>query len=87
VALDVKERVLRCCFLTINAEAGDYELKVLQDVYGPLRNSEFDESGTVGGLKCVIGVLDGKFLKVTGAPDPAIFRIDRQRATHFGKLA
>jgi hypothetical protein len=87
IALDAKERVLRCCFLIINAESAEYELIVLQDVYGPLRGTEFDESGTVGGLRCVVGVLDGQFLKVTGVPEASIFRMDRQRAIHYGRFA
>jgi hypothetical protein len=86
VALDGKENVLRCCFLSVNAESSEYELTVLLDVYSPVRSTEFDVQGTVGGLKCVIGIFDHEFLKVTGTPDANIFRTDRQKAMHFGRL-
>lgn len=87
VAFDGKENVLRCCLLTVNGETSEYELTVLLDVYGPLRSTEFDVSGTVGGLRCVIGIFDREFYKVTGNPDPQVFRTDRQKALHFGRIA
>jgi hypothetical protein len=87
VAFDSEENVLRCCFLAINGETAEYELTVLRDVYGPLRSTEFDQSGTVGGLRCVIGIFDHEFFKVTGTPDPLVFRIDRERAIHYGRIA
>jgi hypothetical protein len=87
VALDGKENVLRCCFLVVNGETSEYELTVLLDVFGPLRSTEFDLSGTVGGLRCVIGIFDHEFCKVTGTPDPHVFRTDRKKAIHFGRIA
>jgi hypothetical protein len=87
VVLDGQENVLRCCFLAVNGETSEYELTVLLDVYGPLRSTEFDLSGTVGGLRCVIGIFDHQFYKVTGTPDPLVFRTDRQKAIHFGRTA
>ena len=87
VALDGKENVLRCCFLAVNSETSEYALTVLLDVYGPVRSTEFDLQGAVGGLKCVIGIFDHEFLKVTGTPDANIFRIDRQKAMHFGHIS
>ena len=87
IALDGKENVLRCCFLAVNAETSEYELTVLQSVYGPLHATEFDQSGTVGGLRCVIGIFDHEFYKVTGTPDPLVFRTDREKAIHFGRIA
>jgi hypothetical protein len=87
VALDGKENVLRCGFLAVNAETSEYALTVLLDVYSPLRSTEFDMQGTVGGLKCVIGIFDHEFLKVTGTPDANIFRTDRQKAMHFGHIS
>ena len=87
VALDAKESVLRCCMLAVNGETFEYELTVLLDVYGPLHSTEFDLNGTVGGLRCVIGIFDHQFLKVTGNPDPQVFRTDRQKAIHFGRVA
>lgn len=86
VAFDGEDHVLRCCFLAANAETAEYELTVLRDVHGPLRATEFDESGTVGGLKCVIAKYDRQFLKVTGTPDPAIYRVDRQKSIHYGRI-
>jgi hypothetical protein len=87
VALDSQENVLRCCFLAINGETAEYELTMLRDVFGPLRSTEFDQSGTVGSLRCVIGIFDRQFYKVTGTPDPLVFRIDRERAIHYGRIA
>jgi hypothetical protein len=87
VALDAKENVLRCCMLAVNDETLEYELTVLLDVYGPLHSTEFDLNGTVGGLRCVIGIFDHQFLKVTGNPDPNVFHTDRQKAIHFGRVA
>jgi hypothetical protein len=86
VALDGQERVLRCCFLSVNAETSEYTLTVLTDVFGPLRATEFDESGTVGGLRCVIGLYDRVFYKVTGTPDPLVFKMDRGKTVYFGRL-
>jgi hypothetical protein len=86
IAFDAEDHVLRCCFLLANAETAEYELTVLRDVHGPLRATDFDESGTVGGLRCVIGIYDRSFLKVTGSPDPSIFRTDRQKSIHYGRL-
>ena len=86
VAFDIEANVLRCCFLAINGETSEYELTVLRDVYGPLRATEFDQSGTVGGVRCVVGIFDHLFLKVSGTPDPLVFRIDRERAIHYGRI-
>ena len=52
----------------------------------PLAIDEFELSGTVGGLKCVIGIFDHEFYKVTGNPDPNVYRTDRQKAIHFGRV-
>ncbi len=87
VALDAAANVIRPCLLAVNADTSEYELTVLLDVYGPLRATEFDLSGTVGGLRCVLGALDHEFYKVTGTPDPQVFRADRQKALHFGRIA
>jgi hypothetical protein len=86
VAFDAEEHVLRCCFLLGNAETAEYELTVLRDVHGPLRATEYDESGIVGGLKCTIAKYDRNFLKVIGQPDPSIFRLDRQKSIHYGRI-
>src|ERR1700722_2843538 len=87
IALDAAANVLRPCLLSVNGDTSEYELTMLLDVYGPLRATEFDLNGTVGGLKGVIGVLDHEFCKVTGIPDPQVFRADRQKALHFGRIA
>jgi hypothetical protein len=86
VALDAKENVLRCCFLAVNGETSEYQLTMLLDAYGPLRSTEFESNGTIGGLKCVIGIFDHEFYKVTGTPDPHVFRTDREKALHFGRI-
>jgi hypothetical protein len=87
IAFDLEADVLRCCFLKINGVTAEYELTVLRDVYGPLHATEFDQSGTIGGLRCVIGIFDHEFFKVTGTPNPLVFRNDRERAIHYGRIA
>ncbi len=86
VAYDAEHDTLRCGFLAVDGDAREYSLTVILDVFGTLRETEFDESGTVGGLRCVIERFERKFVKVTGVPDPAVFRADREKAIHSGRL-
>jgi hypothetical protein len=88
IAFDAEANVLRPALLVANAEAGDYGLTVLLDVFASLRQSDFDQAGVIGGVRCVLERFERKFLQVTGTPDPAVFRAgERKKAMHFGRLA
>jgi hypothetical protein len=86
VAFDSEQNVLRPALLIANAEVGDYELTVLLDVFGSLRTTDFDQNGVIGGVRCVLDRYERKFLQVTGTPDPTVFRADRKKSMHFGRL-
>jgi hypothetical protein len=87
IAFEAEQNVLRPALLVANAAVGDYELTVLLDVFGSLRSTDFDQSGVIGGVRCVLDRFDRKFLQVTGTPDPAVFRAeDHKKAMHFGRL-
>ncbi|HXY33707.1 MAG TPA: hypothetical protein VEI07_05730 [Planctomycetaceae bacterium] len=87
VAFDTEANVLRPALLVANADAGDYELTVLLDLFGSLRTTDFDQSGVIGGVRCVLERYERKFLQVTGTPDPAVFRAeDHKKLMHFGRL-
>jgi hypothetical protein len=86
VAFDGESNVLRPALLVANAEVGDYELTVLLDVFGSLRTTDFDVSGVIGGVRCVLARYERKFLQVNGTPDPSLFRADRKKSVHFGRV-
>ena len=87
VAFDAEANVLRPALLVANADAGDYELTVLLDVFGSLRTTDFDQTGVIGGVRCVLERFERKFLQVTGTPDPSVFRAeDHKKSMHFGRL-
>jgi hypothetical protein len=86
IAFDSEQNVLRPALLIANAEVGDYELTVLLDVFGSLRTTDFDQNGVIGGVRCVLDRYERKFLQVTGTPDPTVFRADRKKSMHFGRL-
>jgi hypothetical protein len=86
VAFDSEANLLRPALLVANAEVGDYELTVLLDVFGSLRTTDFDQSGVIGGVRCVLERYQRKFLQVNGAPDPSVFSADRKKALHFGRI-
>jgi hypothetical protein len=86
VAFDSEQNVLRPALLIANAEVRDYELTVLLDVFGSLRTTDFDQNGVIGGVRCVLDRYERKFLQVTGTPDPTVFRADRKKSMHFGRL-
>jgi hypothetical protein len=88
IVFDSEANVLRPALLAANADAGEYELTVLLDVFGSLRTTDFDQNGVIGGVRCVLDRYERKFLQVTGTPDPAIFCAgERKKAMHFGRLA
>ncbi len=87
VAFDGEANVLRPALLVANADVGDYELTVLLDVFGSLRTTDFDQTGVIGGIRCVLERYERKFLQVTGTPDPAVFRSgEHTKSMHFGRL-
>src|SRR3984885_1068033 len=51
VAFDAEANVLRPALLVANADAGDYGLTVLLDVFASLRLSDFDQAGVIGGVR------------------------------------
>jgi hypothetical protein len=87
VAFDAEANVLRPALLCANADAGDYGLTVLLDVFGSLRTTDFDQTGVIGGVRCVLDRYERKFLQVAGTPDPAVFRAEEhKKVMHFGRL-
>jgi len=86
IAFDSETNVLRPALLVANAEVGDYELTVLLDVFGSLRTTDFDQTGVIGGMRCVLARYERKFLQVNGTPDPSVFRADRKKSMHFGRI-
>ncbi|HET6323571.1 MAG TPA: hypothetical protein VFG04_02630 [Planctomycetaceae bacterium] len=87
IAFDSEQNVLRPALLVANVAVGDYELTVLLDVFGSLRATDFDLSGVIGGVRCVLDRFERKYLQVTGTPDPAVFRAeDRKKSMHFGRI-
>jgi hypothetical protein len=86
VVFDSGENVLRAALLSAHAELGEYELTVLLDVFGSLRTTDFDQNGVVGGVRCVLDRYERKFMQVTGTPDSTVFRADRKKSLHFGRL-
>ncbi len=86
VAFDAEPNVLRPALLIANAEVGDFELTVLLDVFGSLRTTDFDQTGVIGGVRCVVERYERKFLQVTGTPDPSVFSGDRKKSMHFGRI-
>jgi hypothetical protein len=87
VAFESDANLLRPALLVANADAGDYELTVLLDVFGSLRTTDFDQNGVIGGVRCVLDRYERKFLQVTGTPDPTVFRAeDHKKSMHFGRL-
>jgi hypothetical protein len=87
VAFDAEANLLRPALLVANADVGDYELTVLLDVFGSLRTTDFDLTGVIGGVRCVLERFERKFLQVTGTPDPSVFRVeDHKKSMHFGRL-
>jgi hypothetical protein len=86
VAFDSDATMLRPALLVANADVGEYELTVLLDVFGSLRTTDFDLSGVIGGVRCVLARYERKFLQVNGTPDPSVFRADRKKAVHFGRI-
>jgi hypothetical protein len=86
VAFEAEPNVLRPALLVANGDTGEYELTVLLDVFGSLRTTDFDQNGVIGGVRCVIDRYERKFLQVTGTPDPTVFRADRKKSMHFGRL-
>ncbi len=87
IAFDGETNVLRPALLAANSNAGDYKLTVLLDVFASLRATDFDQTGVIGGVRCVLDRFERKFLKVTGTPDPSVFHAeDRKKSLHFGRL-
>jgi hypothetical protein len=87
IAFDAEANVLSPALLVANADAGDYALTVLLDVFGSLRTTDFDQTGVIGGVRCVLDRYERKFLQVAGTPDPAVFRAgDHKKAVYFGRV-
>jgi hypothetical protein len=86
VAFDSEPNVLRPALLVANCDSGEYELTVVLDVFGSLRTTDFDQNGVIGGVRSVLDRYERKFLQVTGNPDPTVFRADRKKSMHFGRL-
>jgi hypothetical protein len=87
VAFDGAEHTLLCGFFVLSAATSEYALAIMSDVFGRLRATEFDESGTVGGMRCVLAKYDRTFLNVSGTPDPLIFRMERNHSVRRGRLS
>ena len=87
IAFDAEENVLRPALLVANAEAGEYRMTVVLDVFGSLRTTDFDQTGVLGGVRCVLDRYERKVLQVAGTPDPTVFRADdHKKAMYLGRL-